>query len=71
MCDRAAMKSAVAGIDAVVHLAAIVGDPACSRQPDLARAINLQASLELIEEKQAGRCPSLSLCLHLQQFMER
>lgn len=55
VCDRAAMKSAVAGIDAVVHLAAIVGDPACSRQPDLARAINLQASLELIEEsKRAG-----------------
>ncbi len=45
----------MAGIDAVVHLAAIVGDPACSRQPDLARAVNLQASLNLIEEsKRAG-----------------
>jgi len=53
--DCTTLKSAVAGIDAVVHLAAIVGDPACSRQPDLARAINLQASLDLMEEsKRAG-----------------
>jgi nucleoside-diphosphate-sugar epimerase len=47
--DRAALESALAGTDAVVHLAAVVGDPACSRQPDLARAINLKASLALIE----------------------
>jgi nucleoside-diphosphate-sugar epimerase len=39
-------------MDAVVHLAAIVGDPACSRQPDLARSVNLEASLALIEESQ-------------------
>lgn len=50
--DRETLQVAVSGIDAVVHLAAIVGDPACSRQPDLARAVNLQASLELIEESQ-------------------
>jgi len=52
VCDRDALRAAVAGIDAVVHLAAVVGDPACSRQPDLARAVNLQASLALIEESQ-------------------
>ena len=53
--DRATVKAAVSGRDAVVHLAAIVGDPACARNPDLARAINLDASLQLIEEsKQAG-----------------
>jgi nucleoside-diphosphate-sugar epimerase len=39
-------------MDAVVHLAAIVGDPACSRQPELARAVNLESSLALIEESQ-------------------
>jgi len=52
MCDRAKLQAAVAGIEAVVHLAAVVGDPACSRQPDLARAVNLQGSLALIEESQ-------------------
>ena len=52
VCDRETLRAAVPGVDAVVHLAAIVGDPACSRQPDLARAVNLQASLALIEESQ-------------------
>ena len=37
-------------IDAVVHLAAIVGDPACAQQPDLARKINWEASLALLEQ---------------------
>lgn len=48
--DRSTQKDAVAGMEAVVHLAAIVGDPACARQRDLARAVNLDASLALIEE---------------------
>jgi nucleoside-diphosphate-sugar epimerase len=57
VCDRTKLQAAVCGMDAVVHLAALVGDPACSRQPDLARAVNLQASLALIEESQrAGVC---------------
>ena len=34
--------------DAVVHLAAIVGDPACSREPDLARKTNWEASCSLL-----------------------
>ena len=55
--DRATVKQAVSGRDAVVHLAAIVGDPACARNPDLARAVNLDASLQLIEESQR---PALS-----------
>jgi nucleoside-diphosphate-sugar epimerase len=50
--DPATLRSAISGSDAVVHLAAVVGDPACSRQPDLARATNLEASLTLIEESQ-------------------
>lgn len=40
---------ALEGADAVVHLAAIVGDPACARQPDLAEQVNLDASLRLFE----------------------
>ena len=41
------VRTAVSGRDAVVHLAAVVGDPACSREPAVARAINLDASLSL------------------------
>jgi nucleoside-diphosphate-sugar epimerase len=50
--DPINLQAAVAGVEAVVHLAAVVGDPACARQPDLARAVNLDASLALIEESQ-------------------
>jgi len=46
------VNSALDGIDAVVHLAAIVGDPACARQPELAREVNLDASLQLFELSQ-------------------
>jgi nucleoside-diphosphate-sugar epimerase len=52
MCDRAQRRGALEGIEAVVHLAAVVGDPACSRRPDLARATNLEGSLALIEDSQ-------------------
>ena len=53
--DRTKLQEAVAGMDAVVHLAAIVGDPACSREPDLARRVNLGSSLSLIDEsRRAG-----------------
>ncbi len=44
-----ATGAAIKGVDAVVHLAAIVGDPACARQPELARTINLEASLALLD----------------------
>jgi nucleoside-diphosphate-sugar epimerase len=53
--DRTMLQSALAGCEAVVHLAAIVGDPACARQPDEARAINLEGSLALIEESQRAK----------------
>lgn len=36
-------------IDAIVHLAAIVGDPACSKQPELAKKVNWEASVNLYE----------------------
>jgi nucleoside-diphosphate-sugar epimerase len=52
--DIGAVREALVGIDGVVHLAAIVGDPACSRQPDLARQVNLEASLLLLEESRKG-----------------
>jgi len=36
-------------LEAVVHLAAIVGDPACKREPELARKTNWEASAHLLE----------------------
>jgi nucleoside-diphosphate-sugar epimerase len=41
--------AALDGVDAVVHLAGIVGDPACQVDPDLARTVNQEASLRLFE----------------------
>jgi nucleoside-diphosphate-sugar epimerase len=53
--DRETLRQAVSECDAVVHLAATVGDPACAREPETARAVNLDASMNLIEEsRRAG-----------------
>jgi nucleoside-diphosphate-sugar epimerase len=54
ICDPAVVKNAVAGMSAVVHLAAVVGDPACARQPEIAHATNLEASLRLIEASRSA-----------------
>jgi nucleoside-diphosphate-sugar epimerase len=45
--DEDAMREALREVDYAVHLAAIVGDPACAQQPDLARSTNLEASKQL------------------------
>jgi nucleoside-diphosphate-sugar epimerase len=52
--DREIVRTAVSDRDAVVHLAAIVGDPACAREPGLARSINLDASLALLAESRSA-----------------
>ena len=60
-----AVERAVLGMDAIVHTAAIVGDPACAKHPDVARAVNLRGSLFLLEKCiQAGaqRFVFLSTC---------
>ncbi len=38
------LRHALKGVDQAVHLAGIVGDPACAKQPELARAVNLDGS---------------------------
>jgi nucleoside-diphosphate-sugar epimerase len=57
--DPEILRRAVAGAEAVVHLAAVVGDPACARQPKEARSINLEASLSLLEECKLSRVKRL------------
>lgn len=48
--DQAKRKEALEGADNVVHLAAIVGDPACARDPQLAREVNVDASKALAQD---------------------
>lgn len=49
------VHTALEGMEAVVHLAAIVGDPACARDKVLAREVNLDASIQLFNlARQAG-----------------
>lgn len=50
--DAKVVSQAVDGVDAVVHLAAIVGDPACAREPALAKSVNLDASLAVLKAAQ-------------------
>lgn len=57
--DPRAVEQALVGAEAVVHLAAIVGDPACAREPDNARAINQQGAIELIAAARAAAVPRL------------
>lgn len=47
--DYKDIKSVVRGVDCVVHLAAIVGDPACEKEPQLARKVNYEYSTKLFE----------------------
>jgi nucleoside-diphosphate-sugar epimerase len=53
--DGDARARALDGIDAVVHLAAIVGDPACGRDPQVSDEVNVQATRALVADaSQAG-----------------
>jgi len=47
--DTKLIQPLLEGIEAVVHLAAIVGDPACAQQPELARSINWEGSKNLVD----------------------
>ena len=48
--DTEARRRALAGIDAVVHLAAIVGDPACAQDEQLSQEVNVEGSRALAQD---------------------
>jgi nucleoside-diphosphate-sugar epimerase len=53
--DPAAVARAVEGVDAVLHLAGLVGDPACALDPALTRAVNVDSTVTLAAAaKRAG-----------------
>jgi nucleoside-diphosphate-sugar epimerase len=63
--DADARRAVLDGAAAVVHLAAIVGDPACARDPQLSREVNVDASAALVDDVRAagiGRLVFASTC---------
>jgi len=50
MRNDADIDKAIAGMDHIAHLAAIVGDPACSKFSDEAKEVNWNASVSLFEK---------------------
>lgn len=63
--DAGARAEALAGSDAVVHLAAIVGDPACARDPEESNEVNVEGSRLLVADAagaDVGRVIFASTC---------
>jgi nucleoside-diphosphate-sugar epimerase len=52
--DPEARRRVLDGASAVVHLAAIVGDPACAADPERSREINVDASRALVRDASAA-----------------
>jgi nucleoside-diphosphate-sugar epimerase len=52
--DAGARRAALDGAAAVVHLAAIVGDPACAKDPDLSRAVNVDGTRALVADAETA-----------------
>lgn len=48
--DADTRRKVLEGVDALVHLAAIVGDPACARDPELSAETNVEASRSIFAE---------------------
>ena len=63
--DKSQCQKAVENIDAVVHLAAIVGDPASQKAPELTRETNLAGSrnlIDIVQEKEIEKFIFVSTC---------
>jgi nucleoside-diphosphate-sugar epimerase len=52
--DADARRAALDGVAEVVHLAAIVGDPACALDPGTAQAVNVDATSAVVQDARAA-----------------
>jgi len=59
--DRAAVRDAVAGVDAIVHCAAIVGPKPANADPALATEVNVTGTLAVLEAARATSTPVVNL----------
>jgi nucleoside-diphosphate-sugar epimerase len=57
--DDDARRGALAGVDEVVHLAAIVGDPACALDPERSHDVNVVATRSLLADALAAEVEKL------------
>jgi nucleoside-diphosphate-sugar epimerase len=48
--DPAARREALEGANALVHLAAIVGDPACKREPEMSQEVNVDGARAMVSD---------------------
>ena len=63
--DADALQGALGAAEAVVHLAAIVGDPACGRDPELSDEVNVKGSAAVVAAARStgvGRLVFASTC---------
>ena len=63
--DRRALLNAMAGVDAVVHMAGIVGEAACNVAPAMSWSINhdsIDGVLDAVKEAGVGRLVFISTC---------
>ena len=51
VCDPAAAPKALDSVDAIIHLAAIVGYPACKKEPHVAQATNVDGTANLLRHR--------------------
>jgi nucleoside-diphosphate-sugar epimerase len=51
VCDAEGVKKALDGMDAIVHLASVVGYPACKKEPQVAQATNVEGTRTVLQER--------------------
>ena len=54
--DVEALEKACDGVDAIIHLAAIVGYPACDRDPWAGQAVNYDGTVNLVKARDPSQC---------------